>query len=42
MQITLVDTVMLVGCLLAACVIAAMCGLGLLVWFAGDRPQPKK
>jgi hypothetical protein len=38
MQTILVDTVMLIGCLLASGVIAAMCGLGLLVWLAGSLP----
>lgn len=37
MHTILVDLVLLVGCLLAACAIAAMCGVGLVVWLAGGR-----
>lgn len=36
------DLILMIGGLLAALAVAAVCGLGLVVWLAGGRKRPPK
>jgi hypothetical protein len=37
-----IDLCLMLGGLLAALAVSAVCGLGLVVWLAGGRPLPPK
>lgn len=37
-----IDIILILGGLLAAGAISAMCGVGLVVWLAGGRSTPRK
>ena len=41
MSIHLIETLLLIGSLVAACAVAAVCGLGLVVWLAGAPPDSR-
>jgi len=38
----LIDLILMLGGLLAALAVSAVCGLGLVVWFAGGNQLPPK
>ncbi len=38
----LIDLILMLGGLLAALAVSAVCGLGLVVWLAGGHPLPPK
>jgi len=37
-----IDLILMLGGLLAALAVSAVCGLGLVVWLAGGNPFPPK
>jgi hypothetical protein len=37
-----IDLLFMLGGLLAACAVSAVCGLGLVVWLAGGKNHPRK
>ena len=37
-----IDLILMLGGLVAALAVSAVCGLGLVVWFAGREPLPPK
>lgn len=37
----LMETLIVIGLLFAGVAIAALCGLGLFVWFSGGRSNPR-
>ena len=41
MTIRLLEYLMLAGTLIAAVAVAVVCGLGIIVWIAGGRPEPR-
>ena len=39
---SMIEFILMIGCLLAACAVSAVCGVGLVVWLAGGKSVPPK